>query len=107
MLTGIGWPAATPGGQTPVVMHMSVAGGVIPTGGMACGLVGAERTQPCPVTSNALLLQSGWMAKEVWLYIDTLPRSVQAHLSPVSLPWMSFQPSCTEAKLSGSVMASA
>src|SRR6266513_2581513 len=59
MLMGMGCPAATPGGHVGSVMQMSIAGGVMPTAGMACGLVGAERTQPSPVTSNALLLHSG------------------------------------------------
>ena len=60
MLTGICCPAATPGGQIPVVIQMSTAGGVIPTGGMACGLVGAERNirsrsrqMPCCSTAVA------------------------------------------------------
>src|SRR5512140_2170020 len=107
MLTGMGCPAATPGGQTPYDWQTSVAGGVMPTGGMACGLVAAERTQPSPVTSKARLLQSGCTAKLVLLFMRTLPSFVQAHLSPFSLPCASFQPSCTVAKLSGSVTASA
>src|SRR6266436_8931476 len=107
MLTGMGCPAATPGGQVGRVMQMSIAGGVMPTAGMACGLLGADRTQPWPVTSNALLLQRGCTANEVRLFMGTLARSVHAHLSPFSLPCASFQPSWTLAKLSGSVTASA
>src|SRR5919108_357798 len=107
MLTGIGCPAATPGGHTPSVWHTSIAGGVMPTGGIACGCVGAESTHPCPLASNALLLHSGCTANFVLLYIGTLASPVQAHLSPFSLPCASFHPSCTEAKLSGSVTASA
>jgi len=64
-LTGMGCPAATPGKQVPRVMQISIAGGVMPTEGIACGLAGAERTQPWPVTSNALLLHRGWIANEV------------------------------------------
>ena len=65
MLTGMGCPAATPGGQIPVVMQMSTVGGMIPADGIAWGLVGAERTQPCPVTSKARLLHSGCTANVV------------------------------------------
>src|ERR1700682_5597636 len=107
MLTGMGCPAATPGGQMGRVMQMSIAGGVMPTAGIAWGLVGAERTQPLPVTSKALLLHMGCTANEVWLSVGTLPRPFHAHLSPFSLPCASFQPSWTLAKLSGSVTASA
>src|SRR5512140_2835673 len=107
MFTGIGCPAATPDGQMPVVMHTSTDGGVIPTGGMACGCVGADLTQPCPLTSNDRLLHIGCTANDVLLFIETLASPVHAHLSPFSLPCTSFQPSCTVAKLSGSVTASA
>src|SRR5713226_6754809 len=86
MLTGMGCPAATRGGQVGKVIQISIAGGAMPTEGMTCGLVGAERTQPSPVTSNALLLHRGCTAKEVWLSIGTLLRPFHAHLSPFSLP---------------------
>src|SRR6266850_5033019 len=107
MLTGIGWPAAIPGGQRPKSAQISLEGGVMPTGGMACGLVGAERTQPSPVASKARLLHIGCTANLVLLPMGTLPSLIHAHLSPFSLPCRSFHPSCTLAKLSGSVTASA
>src|ERR1700681_2594486 len=106
MLTGAGCPAATPGGQTPMVMQTSTVGGSMPVGGITCGFVGAERTQPWPFTSKDRLLHSGCTANLVLEFMETLAKSVHAHLSPFSLPWASFQPSWSEAKLSGSVTAS-
>src|SRR5438477_9457425 len=102
----MGCPAAIPGGQSPKSEQMSLAGGVMPTGGIACGFVGAERTHPSPLASKARLLHSGCTAKLVLLFMLTMPSLIHAHLSPFSLPCASFQPSCTVAKLSGSVTAS-
>src|SRR5437868_4678238 len=107
MLTGMGWPAATPGQNPPIGPHTSTAGGWMPAVGMACGLVGAFSTHPSAPASAARLLHNGCTANLVPLYMVTLARPVQAHLSPFSLVWLSFHPSCTEVKLSGSVTASA
>jgi hypothetical protein len=56
-------------------------------------------------TSNASLLQVGCTANE-WPASVMFCVSIQAHLSPFSLPWASFQPSWFAKKLSGSVTAS-
>src|SRR4029077_5907514 len=93
--------------QRPSVMQISSVGGSIPVGGNTWGCVAADRTQPCPFASNDLLLHSGCTANLVLEFIETLAKAVQAHLSPFSLPCASFQPSWSEAKLSGSVIASA
>src|SRR5438477_153852 len=65
-----------------------------------------ETTQPLPVASNASLLHSGCTAN-AWPPSEMFCVSFHAHLSPFSLVCASFQPSCTDAKLSGSVTASA
>ena len=65
-----------------------------------------ETAQPSLPASKASLLHIGctanWWPPRVMFWV-----SIQAHLSPFSLPEASFQPSWTEAKLSGSVTASA
>src|SRR5439155_2675325 len=70
-----------------------------------------ETAQPLPVASNASLLHVGWIANwcpaSAMFCVSGLPwLSFHAHLSAFSLVWASFQPSCTDEKLSGSVTAS-
>ena len=97
----MGCPAATPGGQIPVVMQISTVGGSMPVAGRTWGLVAAERTQPCPFASNQRLLHSGCTANLVFEFIETLAKAVQAHLSPFSLPCASFPAVLIRCKIVG------